>query len=183
MICKRCDNDKDLEDFHKKKSSKTGYQIYCKTCSKNMVKKHYESNIDKVIERKRIYRSTEDYKVNSKIYERGYYEKRKELRKNNINLRISMSIRDILRRCLKYIGKNKEQKTYELLGYNNLKLKQRLECQFKDGMSWDNYGKWHIDHKKPISKFNKGTDLKIINSLSNLQPLWAKDNLSKGNKF
>ena len=69
------------------------------------------------------------------------------------------------------------------LGYNNLKLKQRLECQFKDGMSWDNYGKWHIDHKKPISKFNKCTDLKIINSLSNLQPLWAKDNLSKGNKF
>jgi len=183
MICKRCDIDKSIEDFHKKKSSKTGYQIYCKNCSKNMVKNHYESNTDKVIERKRIYRNTEDYKVNSKIYERDYYEKRKELRKNNINLRISMSIRDILRRCLKYIGKNKEQKTYELLGYNNLKLKQRLECQFKDGMSWDNYGKWHIDHKKPISKFNKNTDLKIINSLSNLQPLWAKDNLSKGNKF
>jgi hypothetical protein len=183
MICKRCDIDKHIEDFHKKKSSKTGYQIYCKNCSKKMVKKHYESNTDKVIERKRIYRNTEDYKVNSKIYERYYYERRKELRKNNINLRISMSIRDILRRCLKYIRKNKEQKTYELLGYNNLKLKQRIECQFKDGMSWDNYGKWHIDHKKPISKFNKGADLKIINSLSNLQPLWTKDNLSKGNKF
>ena len=169
--------------FIRKNLLKQDIKSIVKHVLKTWLKKHYESNIDKVIERKRIYRSTEDYKVNSKIYERGYYEKRKELRKNNINLRISMSIRDILRRCLKYIGKNKEQKTYELLGYNNLKLKQRLECQFKDGMSWDNYGKWHIDHKKPISKFNKGTDLKIINSLSNLQPLWAKDNLSKSNKF
>ena len=50
-------------------------------------------------------------------------------------------------------------------------------------MSWENYGEWHIDHKKPISKFDKKTNLKIINSLCNLQPLWAKDNLSKGNKF
>jgi len=50
-------------------------------------------------------------------------------------------------------------------------------------MSWDNYGEWDIDHKKPISKFNKNTKLSTVNSLSNLQPLWAKDNLSKGNKF
>ena len=50
-------------------------------------------------------------------------------------------------------------------------------------MSWDNYGEWHIDHKKPISKFKDGISISTINALSNLQPLWAKDNLSKGNKF
>ena len=54
---------------------------------------------------------------------------------------------------------------------------------FKEGMCWENHGSWHIDHKKPISKFKEGTSPKIVNSLCNLQPLWAEENLSKGNKF
>jgi hypothetical protein len=183
MICKRCNIDKDLNDFHKKKSSKTGYQIYCKFCSKKMVNNHYSLNKEEIIERKREYRDTDEYKINSKIYEKFYKERRKVKRRNNINYRISMSIRDIVRRCLKYKGDNKKLKTFDILGYKTNDLKKRLECQFKDGMSWENYGEWHIDHKKPISKFDKKTNLKIINSLCNLQPLWAKDNLSKGNKF
>ena len=50
-------------------------------------------------------------------------------------------------------------------------------------MSWDNRKEWHIDHKKPISLFKPGTSPKIINILSNLQPLWKIDNLSKSNKI
>ena len=183
MICKKCCIDKELDDFHKKKNSKTGHQIYCKLCSRKMVRSHYKLNTNKVMERKRLYRKTDDYKIKSKSYESSYSKRRKKLRKNNINIKIGNSARDILRRCLKYFGIKKNQKTFEVLGYDNFKLKQRIECQFKDGMSWENYGEWHIDHKKPISKFNKNTELRIINSLSNLQPLWAKDNLSKGNKF
>lgn len=169
--------------FIKKKSSKTGYQIYCKSCSRNCVKRHYKSNSSEVLDKKKKYRSTDEYKLKSKIYEKKYSSRRKELKRNNINLKISASMRDILRRCLKYIGKSKSSNTFNLLGYDNLKLKQRLECQFKDGMSWDNYGEWHIDHKKPVSKFDKGSSIKTINSLCNLQPLWARENLSKGNKF
>lgn len=73
----------------------------------------------------------------------------------------------------------------KLHGYTFEQLKQRLECQFKDGISWDNYGEWHIDHKKPVARFiDQGvTDPVIINSLSNLQPLWARENLSKHAKF
>ena len=50
-------------------------------------------------------------------------------------------------------------------------------------MSWDNRNEWHMDHKKPISAFSKNTSPKIINMLSNLRPIWATENLSKGNKF
>ena len=53
---------------------------------------------------------------------------------------------------------------------------------FTDGMSWDNWGEWHIDHIKPVSSFDKNTPISLVNSLDNLQPLWAKDNLSKSNK-
>ncbi len=89
----------------------------------------------------------------------------------------------MVRRCLKYTGTKKTIKTFDMLGYNTKKLKERIECQFKDGMSWDNHGEWHIYHKKPITKFDKSTDLRIINCLSNLQPLWKTENLSKGNRF
>lgn len=47
----------------------------------------------------------------------------------------------------------------------------------------DNYGEWHIDHKKPLSKFDKTEKSNIVNALSNLQPLWAIDNLKKSNKY
>jgi len=69
------------------------------------------------------------------------------------------------------------------LGYSAEDLKQHLEKNFKEGMSWENYGLWHIDHIKPISSFDKEEDPKIINSLKNLQPLWASENYIKSNKF
>ena len=74
----------------------------------------------------------------------------------------------------------------EVVGYSLDELKSHLEKQFQPGMTWDNYGKWHIDHIKPISSFNingiNSDDFKKCWSLNNLQPLWAKDNLQKGNK-
>jgi len=89
----------------------------------------------------------------------------------------------MLRRCLNYKGLKKQNSTFILLGYDTDKLKKRIECQFKSGMSWKNYGDWHIDHKKPISKFGEKTSVNIINMLCNLQPLWRKENLRKSNKF
>lgn len=95
-------------------------------------------------------------------------------------------MRVFMRGCLKRLMTSKNgRRTEKILGYSIFSLVARIEFQFKDGMSWENYGKWHIDHKKPISRFlTQGvTDPKIINALSNLQPLWAKDNLSKGDRF
>ena len=69
-----------------------------------------------------------------------------------------------------------------MLGYSALELKIHLQNLFTEGMSWDNHGKWHIDHIKPVSKFDKNTLPSIVNALSNLQPLWAIDNIQKGNQ-
>ena len=73
------------------------------------------------------------------------------------------------------------------VGYTLLELRAHLEKQFVDGMSWDNYGEWHIDHIKPISGFNfknmKDPDFKRYWALNNLQPLWAKDNWQKPKKL
>jgi hypothetical protein len=69
-----------------------------------------------------------------------------------------------------------------MLGYSADDLKYHLESKFKEGMSWSNWGEWHIDHITPVSKFDIGTDVSIVNSLDNLQPLWQSENLIKSNK-
>jgi hypothetical protein len=97
----------------------------------------------------------------------------------------------------KYIVK--ETTTKKLTGCTLEYLKNHLEKKFKDGMNWDNYGQWHIDHIRPCASFNlldpieqkicfHYTNLqplieqKICFHYTNLQPLWAEDNLKKSNK-
>jgi hypothetical protein len=80
-----------------------------------------------------------------------------------------------------------------LLGCSAGELKIHLESQFKPGMTWENHGEyigdgtttWNIDHVKPLSQFDL-TDVeqqKIAFHYTNLQPMWAKDNLKKGDKY
>lgn len=89
-----------------------------------------------------------------------------------------------IRRILNGSGEVKRSRTVELLGYGRARLMARIECQFKPGMSWANYGAWHIDHRKPICAFIAAGETRpeIINALCNLQPLWACENMSKGGK-
>jgi len=65
-------------------------------------------------------------------------------------------------------------------------LKKHLEKQFKEGMNWNNYGLygWHIDHIKPLDCFDLSDREELLKAChyTNLQPLWAEDNLSKGSK-
>lgn len=83
---------------------------------------------------------------------------------------------------------SKRKRAWELLvGYEVEQLKLHLEQQFTVGMSWDNYGAWHIDHIIPISAHNYETpddiDFHRCWSLNNLRPLWALENIIKSNKL
>jgi hypothetical protein len=78
-------------------------------------------------------------------------------------------------------GRNKSFKTLDLLGCTVEALMEHLSLQFVEGMSWDNYGEWHIDHIKPLCSVDV-TDteqLKTVSHYTNLRPLWKKDNLAK----
>ncbi len=89
-----------------------------------------------------------------------------------------------LRTRLSHIAKGRANRFNVIVGCSGRELAQHLESQFKEGMSWDNYGRsgWHIDHIIPIASFDL-TDpkqQKICFHYSNLQPLWAEDNMRKG---
>jgi len=98
-----------------------------------------------------------------------------------INIRIKNSLRSRLYAFVK--GKNANS-SFEFVGCSIDELKKHLSSQFTEGMSWKNYGEWHIDHIKPCSSFDLSIEEQQHKCFhySNLQPLWAKDNLKKGAK-
>lgn len=91
-------------------------------------------------------------------------------------------MRDSLRRVL---TREKSARTEVMLCYTRQELEQHIEKQFERGMSWENYGEWHIDHIIPISHFlNSGIDdPATVNCLSNLRPMWADENQKKNAKI
>ena len=105
--------------------------------------------------------------------------KRLSIPQNRLNSNMSRRVR--------YSIKNKNRLSWQkLLGYTISELILHLEVQFQDGMSWKNYGMWHIDHIRPLVAFSfssyKDIEFTECWALSNLQPLWAKDNMSKSSK-
>jgi len=91
------------------------------------------------------------------------------------------------------VGKNKSASTVELLGCSIEELKIYLQGFFQPGMTWDNYGNpdgdhkksWHVDHIRPCASFDLSDPIEQRECFhyTNLQPLWGKDNLSKGDKW
>lgn len=70
------------------------------------------------------------------------------------------------------------------LGYEVSEFRAHIEKQFLSGMHWNNHGQWHIDHIIPIVEFVKSGvyDLKRVHCLSNLRPIWARENVRKGDR-
>ena len=80
-------------------------------------------------------------------------------------------------------GYFKKSKTQEILGIDWIGLKEHFERQFTKGMNWENRDRWHIDHIIPLATAQSEDDIIRLNHYTNLQPLWAADNLSKGSKI
>ncbi len=117
-------------------------------------------------------------------YGRNY---ERERRASDPNYRLAARTRTAVYTCLKERKVNKYRSTFEILGYTLKQLMEHLENKFTDGMTWDNYGEWHVDHIIPMSSFEfesvEDREFKICWSLKNLQPLWGLDNLIKGSKL
>jgi len=108
-----------------------------------------------------------------------------EKRKIDVQFKLAGNLRARLNTALK--KGNKSGSAVRDLGCSIAYFKQHLESQFQEGMSWKNYGRsgWHIDHIIPLSSFNLTAREQLLKAChySNMQPLWAKDNLKKSNKL
>ena len=107
---------------------------------------------------------------------RGYLKKRLTP-KGLLDCRMNSALSNALK------GKKNGRRWQALVGYSADELKIHLELQFNNGMSWENMGEWHVDHIVPKSRFHYDNpdhpEFRVCWGLSNLQPLWKKDNLLK----
>ena len=205
--CSKCGKIKNINEFYIKIYVKNEYHSCCKICKNKQIRVYRKNNPEKIKEWKRKWRLNNPTKVKEmkkkwnknnptkdnkrKIrWAKNNPEKQKEISrksnrkrmlipKNRLNSNISRSIRSSLK-------SNKNGNHWEnLVDYTLQNLLIHLEKQFKRGMNWENMGKWHIDHIIPISLWNFNSyndrEFKQCWALANLQPLWASENLFKGN--
>jgi hypothetical protein len=133
---------------------------------KEYLKQYREKNKEKIKEVKRTYQ--------------------KEKRHTDPIYKLISNFRTAIYTVLKENKLDKYTNYFNMVGYTAEQLKSHLEVQFKEGMTWENYGEWHVEHIKPISSFTFETcedeEFKICWSLDNLQPMWGIENIKKGNK-
>lgn len=182
-ICKECNVIKQLSEFSPcgKYKDKIYYRGECKDCNSKMQSsdqtaqiKYRNSENGRAI--KAAYKKTREYKN----YDNKY---RQEKRKNDPLFKCKYNLRDRLRKALNAKKWNKNTKFNEYIGCSLEEVKMHLELQFQLGMTWNNHGEWEIDHIIPLSSAKTPEEMYKLCHYSNLQPLWAKDNLKKSNKI
>lgn len=109
----------------------------------------------------------------------------RERRKQDPIFKLLAYVRGRIRGALTRKNLRKSTQTEQLLGCSVQELKNHLEAQFKNGMTWDNYGQWHVDHIRPCCSFDleKLEEQATCFHYTNLQPLWAEENFKKSGRY
>lgn len=185
--CSKCKEEKLLFEFIKDKSKKSGYKSQCKICVSNQHKIYRDNNRDEISKKRRKYYldNIDITKNKDRDYRLKNQDKLRQKRKEKYQIDSLHKLRVNLRRRINFYLKNKNSSSFNILGCSVDFLKSYIEERFDVGMSWENYGinGWHLDHIVPLSSAKNKYDIIKLCHYSNLQPLWAKDNLKKGNKI
>ena len=156
-------------------------------------KKYYEQNKERLAEYRKEYR--ERNKEKAAIQKKEYYKQNKaELLAKQVEyqrMRMGTDLafkfisvcRGRVRSYFKSKGIPKSQTTLEMLGCTPEQLRDHLQSQFTEGMTLENHGEWHIDHIIPLASAKTEAEIIKLCHYTNLQPLWAEDNLSKSDKL
>ena len=211
--CKECERLRALEyrkkNPDKSKASSKNWRKNNPENYKQTIQKYLEKNPNMTsTQRLKKYRQSEEFKLKEKkrrkeyliknideIREKRkrYYHENKENERNKNNkwknkkrkedgfYRMKLNLRHRLRDYL--VGESKGKRTKEIIGLDKMDFKLYIESKFFDGMSWENYGDWHLDHIKPLCQAKDNKEALLLNHYTNLQPLWAEDNLKKNRKL
>lgn len=201
--CKKCMNKISLENYYqnveteRERRRKYHKQYYLENKEKeNLRNKTFrENNLEKIREIQRLSSKkirdrdpekhrdkTREWRKNNPDYNVQYNQNR---RKTDIFFKFKTNVRNRIREFLKTKNINKKNKTFDIVGCSPNYLREHIEKQFLEGMNWENYGfyGWHIDHKITLSSAKNEEEILKLFHYTNLQPLWAEDNLKKSNKI
>jgi len=175
--CSWCKNSKPFEIFSKKSAA-------CKPCHKKWAAEN-RGHINKMRNARR-----EANRESERRKDRAYKEANRERLREQARARVKTPfqimkkrLRDRLRNIFSNHGKKKRSSTLDMIGGDWLVAKKHLESLFTESMTWENIGEWHIDHIIPFATAKTEEELIALCHYTNLQPLWAFDNMSKGAKL
>ena len=184
---KKINDDKQFKRKEKKEERKEylkNWNLEHKEEKKEYNKKYYQENKEnpEFKDRRNTY---------AKKYRENYPDRVRKCRYNNIKSRrqtdplfkLTCNLRNLIKNSLTKQGYTKKSKTYEIIGIRFEDFKLYIESKFVEGMSWENYGEWHLDHIIPISSAKNEKELILLNKYTNFQPLWAIDNIRKSNSL
>jgi len=177
IVCTTCGEEKIYTLFSKKGKQKP-YE--CKACLNARERDRRSGNPEEYNKKKR-----ESYQVRKNKINETRRKNLQRRRDEEPRYKVMMAIHVRLYDAVKHQRGVKSAKTLELLGCTVEQLHTFLEAEFTDGMTWENYGEWHIDHIRPCASFNleDPEEQKKCFHWTNLQPLWAKDNLAKSDRL
>ena len=201
-ICNCCKIEKNISDFSNNKRFEDNKNVTCKECNGARSLKYYYSNKELVELKRKEYIQTEKYKLTREKYlkenreeinrvkklyklnnrekvlqdKREYYQRKK----NDPIFALTKRLRQGIYRSIRGV---KLRSSLDILGCTEENFKIHIENQFTDDMSWDRLNEIHIDHIIPISSAETLEDVYRLNHYTNLQPLWARDNIQKYNKI
>lgn len=206
--CYTCKESKNISEFNFDKIKKDKLSSSCTVCIKARSDAHYQKNKSETLERQRAYYHANKEKVLARQsrYHFNNQDKRSADRKERyINNKEHENANNIARhnhrmkndplyrfkqRCRTRVylaftrnGYTKRSKTFGLVGCTFDQLVSSVESKFTDGMSWDNYGEWHLDHIIPFAAASTIEQVEALCHYTNLQPLWASDNLRKAGMY
>lgn len=181
-VCITCKEEKEVFYFSSDSSRKDGLYPKCKECINRRRQELYLENKDKIQARNSKWRSNNKEWVTT--YSREAIKRR---RKEDSIFKLSDNTRHLIKESFKRAcdGRyRKSKRTEELLGCSLIEFLSHLESLFQEGMTFENHGNceecWHIDHKIPLATAETEEDIVRLNHYTNLQPLWATENLQKG---
>lgn len=204
--CIKCKETKPLSEFNKDNKRKAGVRRDCRVCTKLAAKKYLSEPKNKaardeyrkkyrenplVIERRKAYMKNwhienkseqKDYQTNRDNRDRCNHRVR-ERRETEPLFKLKQNIRSRTGKAFKSKGIIKLHKNEEMLGCTYEFMRDYLVSQFTEGMTLENYGEWHIDHIIPLASAKTEKELLALAHYTNLQPLWAEDNIKKGDKI
>jgi hypothetical protein len=192
--CTKCHYVKDISDFNKDKNKKDGLRTICRECVKINNLLFREKNPIKYRESQKKYRDNNKekeslrqkvWKNNNKDIITQYSTEYEKIRKKKDPIYYLIRIcRSRTHLYFKLKNITKKNRTFDIIGCSPEFLKEHIEKQFTEGMSWELIGeKIHIDHKIPLSSAKIDSEVHRLCHYTNLQPLWAEDNLKKSNKW
>jgi len=164
-VCRTCKEPKPIKEFSKDLRSSDGRSYRCRTCHQDKAKTYRASDMGKAT-RKRC----------SAIWRKKYMATPEG--------KLRRTVSGAVREAMKKNSKIKTNSVWVALPYSPQDLRAHLESLFVEGMCWENYGEWHMDHRVAQFHFKydsvKDPEFQLCWALNNLQPMWATENIKKG---